>query len=97
VTILYASDVAATASFSSDVLGLRPLAEPDERSAVFGLDGGGVFLLFDPARASAPGRPVPADGATGPGHVAFAVVAGGRESFALELRRRGIEIERELT
>ncbi len=46
-----------SASFYSNVLGLRPLAEPDELSAVFRLEDGAVFLLFDPARASAPGRP----------------------------------------
>jgi catechol 2,3-dioxygenase-like lactoylglutathione lyase family enzyme len=32
----------------------------------------------------------------GPGHVAFAVEAGGLEAFVAELRRRGVEIEREI-
>jgi catechol 2,3-dioxygenase-like lactoylglutathione lyase family enzyme len=95
-TVLYASDVAAAARFYSVVLKLRPLEEPDELSAVFRLDDGGVLLLFDPVRASAPGRPVPSHGATGPGHVAFAVDAGGLDALAAELRRRGVEIEREI-
>jgi len=89
--------VAATASFYSDLLGLRLLAEPDELGAVFRLPDGGVLLLFDPRRASAPGRPVPSHGATGAGHVAFSVGAGGLEALADELRRRGVEVEREIT
>jgi catechol 2,3-dioxygenase-like lactoylglutathione lyase family enzyme len=95
-TVLYASDVGAVARFYSEVLKLRPLEDPDELSAVFRLNDGGILLLFDPARASAPGRPVPSHGATGPGHVAFAVDAGGLDAFAAELRRRGVEIEREI-
>jgi catechol 2,3-dioxygenase-like lactoylglutathione lyase family enzyme len=96
-TVLYASDVAATASFYSEVLGLSMLEEPDELSAVFRFEDDGVLLIFDPGRASAPGRPVPSHGAAGPGHVAFAVKTGGLEGFAIELRRRGVEIEREIT
>lgn len=96
-TVLYAADVAAAASFYSQVLRLRLLEEPDELGAVFRLDDGGVLLLFDPGRASAPGRRVPSHGARGAGHVAFTVEAGGLEEFAVELRRRGVEIEREIT
>jgi catechol 2,3-dioxygenase-like lactoylglutathione lyase family enzyme len=80
-TVLYASDVAAAARFYSEVLRLRVLEEPDELSAVFRLDDGGVLLVFDPGRASAPGRLVPSHGATGPGHVAFAAEAGSLEAF----------------
>ena len=46
---------------------------------------------------SAPGRPVPSHGATGPGHVALAVETGAIDAFAWELRREGVEIEREIT
>jgi catechol 2,3-dioxygenase-like lactoylglutathione lyase family enzyme len=96
-TVLYASDVVAAARFYSEALRLRLLEEPDELSAVFRLDDGGVLLVFDPGRASAPSRPVPSHGATGPGHVAFAAEAGSLEAFAAELRGRGVEIEREIT
>lgn len=96
-TVLYASDVAAAARFYSEVLGLPLLQKPDELSAEFRFGDDGVFLVFDPARASAPGRLVPSHGATGPGHVAFAVEADSLETFAAELRRRGVEIEREIT
>ncbi len=96
-TVLYASEVATTAAFYSDTLGLRAVEPPDELSAAFRLDDGGVLLLFDPARSSAPGRPVPSHGATGDGHVAFGVAAGDLDALADSLRRRGVEIEREVT
>lgn len=96
-TVVYAVDVVAAARFYSDVLELSPLEEPTELSAAFRLDDRGVFLIFDPVRASAVGRRVPAHGATGAGHVAFAVEEGGLEAWAGELRRRGIDIEREIT
>jgi catechol 2,3-dioxygenase-like lactoylglutathione lyase family enzyme len=96
-TVLYASDVAAAARFYSDVLGLHPLEDFDDLGAVFGLPDGGILLVFDPARASAPGRRVPSHGGAGPGHVAFSVEPNGLDAFAAELARRGVEIEREIT
>ncbi len=72
-TVLYASDVVLAVSFYSEVLGLTLIEEPGELSAAFRLDDGGVLLVFDPRRASAPHRPVSSHGATGPGHVAFAL------------------------
>jgi len=94
-TVLYAEDVAATAAFYEDVLGLRPVREPNELSAVFRLDGGGVLLLFDPASSEVPGRVVPSHGARGPGHVAFSVEPGALEALGERLRRHGVEIEHE--
>jgi catechol 2,3-dioxygenase-like lactoylglutathione lyase family enzyme len=94
-TVLYAADVRAAAAFYADVLGLRPLEEPDEHSAVFRLTDGGVLLLFDPARSELPGRLVPSHGARGPGHVALSVEPGMLEAFAERLRNRGVEIEHE--
>lgn len=65
--------------------------------AAFRLADGSVFLIFDPVRASAVGRRVPVHGATGAGHVAFAVEVGALEAWASELRRKEIEIERDIT
>jgi catechol 2,3-dioxygenase-like lactoylglutathione lyase family enzyme len=73
------------------------LDEATDLGASFRLDDGGVLLLFDPERASAPGRAVPSHGASGPGHVAFAVELGALDAFADDLRRKGIEIEQEIT
>jgi catechol 2,3-dioxygenase-like lactoylglutathione lyase family enzyme len=95
-TVLYASDVGAAATFYADVLGLRAVEEPDELAAAFRLPDGGMLLLFDPDRSSASGRKVPAHGADGPGHVAFAVTAGELDGWAEKLRARGIEIENEI-
>ena len=94
-TALYADDVAAAGVFYDEVLGLRRIDPPDEHSAAFRL-GDGVLLLFDPQRTSTPGRFVPPHGATGPGHVAFAVGAGELEVFKTALGERGVEIEREI-
>jgi catechol 2,3-dioxygenase-like lactoylglutathione lyase family enzyme len=94
--IVYASDVVATAAFYTEVLGLQPLEEPDELAAPFRLGNGAVFLIFNPARSSSPGRPVPSHGASGAGHVAFSVEPGSLDALATELGERGIEIEREV-
>ena len=94
-TVLYADDVETTSRFYAEVLGLRVL-EASDFSAAFRLDDGGVFLVFDPARASRPNRPVPSHGASGAGHVAFGVATGALDAFAEDLRGRGIEIEREI-
>lgn len=94
-TVLYADDVPAAAAFYVDVLGLRPLEEPDELSAVFRLAEGGVLLIFDPARSEVSGRPVPSHGARGPGHVAFSVEPGALELHERRLEGHGIAIEHE--
>ena len=93
-TVLYASDVRATAAFYRDALGLRLVEGPDELAAVFRLDDAGVLLIFDPARSGAPGRAVPSHGAEGAGHIAFSVDE--LDASAEELRAAGIEIEREI-
>lgn len=54
-----------------------------------------MLLIFDPSRASLPGRPVPSHGAEGAGHVAFSVEDGTLSAWADRLRERGIEIELE--
>ena len=96
-TVLYASDVVATARFYASLPGLRLLGEPDDFSAALRVDDGGVLLVFDPRQSSVPDRPVPSHGATGSGHVAFAIQPGTLDALADELRSRGLEIEREVT
>jgi catechol 2,3-dioxygenase-like lactoylglutathione lyase family enzyme len=94
-TVLYAPDVAAAATFYGEVLGLRLVDGPDELAAAFRVEDGGVLLIFDPSRASVPGRPGPSHGATGAGHVAFSVEDGTLETWAEKLREREVEIELE--
>ena len=90
-TVLYAADVPAAARWYADVLGLRLVDGPDELSAGFRLDDGGVLLVFDPERASRPGRPVPSHGTSGAGHVAFAVDS--VAEWEQRLAERGVEVE----
>ncbi len=89
-TVVYASHFEAATAFYGDVLGLRQVDD-----GAFRLDDGGMLLLFDPARSSQPGRPVPSHGATGAGHVAFAVGEGELDAWRERLRARGVELEQE--
>ena len=94
-TVLYAEDVAATADFYRDVIGLAPIEEPGELGAFFRLAGGAMLLVFDPRHSALPGRAVPSHGALGAGHVAFAVGPGELEGWRQRLRTHGVAIERE--
>jgi len=97
-TVVYAPDVAGAAAFYADALGLRAIPPPDEQSAAFRLDDGGVLLLFDPAATRRPGRYVPSHGATGEGHVAFRVAeAAALDELTARLAAAGAPLEREIT
>ena len=95
-TVLYAEDVGTVAAFYADALGLRIVDGPDELAAALRLPSGGVLLVFDPQRAGRPGRPVPSHGATGPGHIAFAVPPGALDQWRERLVAGGHELEREV-
>lgn len=93
-TAIYADDVATTASFYTEVVGLRRIASPDQHSAALRAPDGGVLLIFDPERTSGSGRFVPPHGASGAGHLAFGVdsLAAAREVLA----EHGVDVEREI-
>jgi catechol 2,3-dioxygenase-like lactoylglutathione lyase family enzyme len=95
-TVIYGTDIDAMVGFYEGVLGLRPVEPPDELAAAFRLGDGGMLLVFDPRRASAPGRRVPSHGATGAGHVAFAVGPGELDARRDALLAHDIEIEQEV-
>lgn len=95
-TVLYARDPRAAGRFYSEILGLRPVLDPDELSAAFRLPDGGMLLIFDPSRSSQEGRPVPSHGAQGAGHAAFRLAPGTFEDARASLMGKGIEIEREV-
>ena len=93
-TCLYAGDVERTGRFYEEVLGLEVLARGGGRHVFFRV-GHGMLLLFQPERTT-DSEDVPAHGATGPGHVAFAVTCEQLEAWRGRLRTAGVEIEREI-
>ncbi len=90
-TALYASDLQSAETFYTTVLGLDLDSKVGGRH-VFLRCGGGMVLVFDPKATSVPG-PIPAHGASGPGHVAFSVAAAELDRWAAHLREHDIEIE----
>ena len=99
-TCLYAADLAAAEAFYTGALGLEVLARTPDRHVFFRC-GGGVFLVFNPARTAAEqtyvgGQPVPVHGAEGAGHVAFAVPAGELDAWRERLAGLGVAVESEV-
>jgi catechol 2,3-dioxygenase-like lactoylglutathione lyase family enzyme len=99
-TCLYAADLAAAERFYAEVLGLRPFARVAGRHVFFRC-GDAVFLVFDPAatsRASSAvgGVAVPAHGAVGPGHVAFAVPDAELDAWRGRLAEANVAVEAEI-
>ena len=95
-TALYVDDLDRAAAFYGDVLGLETLARVDGRHH-FLRCGPGVLLLFVAAETSRPiadaELPVPAHGATGPGHACFSVPGDRLDAWRARLEAAGIAIE----
>lgn len=98
---LYATDLEAAERFYADVLGLQRFSIAPGRHVFFRC-GDGMFLVFNPERTShetslVGDAPVPRHGATGPGHVAFAVAESEIGTWRERLTRAHVEIESEVT
>jgi catechol 2,3-dioxygenase-like lactoylglutathione lyase family enzyme len=99
-TCLYAADLDAAVHFYGALLGLPLAARVPGRHAFFRC-GGAMLLVFD-ARitATAPGAvagvPVPAHGAHGAGHVAFAVGEAALDAWARRLDAHGVAVEADI-
>jgi catechol 2,3-dioxygenase-like lactoylglutathione lyase family enzyme len=93
-TVLYVDDLDAAARFYGDVLGLELDSRKDGLFAFFKC-GGGMLLLFEPQAAST-GRSVPAHGASGPGHVCFAVGEDDLDGWKAHLEEAGVAIEQHI-
>jgi catechol 2,3-dioxygenase-like lactoylglutathione lyase family enzyme len=91
-TALYASDLAAAERFYSEVLGLE-LDSRESGRHVFFRCGDAMLLVFDPDTTSMKVGEVPAHGARGPGHVAFAVADGDFDAWLTKLAANGVPIE----
>lgn len=73
---LYAVDLDAAEAFYGGILGLKRRMRAGNRHVFFDLDGA-ILLIFNPEETVHPppdgALPVPPHGATGPGHVCFAM------------------------
>ena len=94
-TCLYAENLAETAAFYADVFGLEAFTRVDERHVFFRC-GNAVLLLFNPSQTSQPAGPVPAHGAIGPGHVAFAMAPQSVDAWREHLRGHNVAVEAEI-
>ena len=92
-TVLYVGDLVAAEDFYQRVLGLELESRAPGRHAFFRC-GEAMLLIFDPASTLQSAGGVPAHGATGPGHVAFAV--DDLDEWPARLRDAGIAIEADL-
>lgn len=95
-TCLYVDDVEAAQEFYTRVLGLELDARVGDRHVFFRC-GEAMFLLFNPARTTQAGGMVPPHGATGAGHVAFAITAQDVAPWRERLQAEGVAIEAEVT
>lgn len=94
-TAVYARDLDAAERFYRDVLGLS-LDSKSVGRHVFFRCGDAMLLVFDPEATAVKTGEVPAHGAHGPGHVAFAVENGDFEPWLERLSQHGVEVEASL-
>ena len=94
-TSLYAHDLSAARAFYQDVLSLDLLFETDGRHVSFRC-GVGVLHVFHPDTSQASDT-MPPHGATGPGHVAFAVDAAALDDWAARFAAHDVPIEDRMT
>src|SRR5947207_986597 len=87
-TVLDAEDLVSAERFYCEALGLQVI----QRHSLFVVFrcGEGVLLIFDPRKSAAAGRDVPAHGAAGPGHIAFAAKPEELPAWREQLRRAGV-------
>ncbi|HEY0035874.1 MAG TPA: VOC family protein [Longimicrobium sp.] len=90
---VYAADLDAAERFYTSVLGLQVITRVDDRHVFFRC-GSRVFLVFNPARTREGGM-IPGHGATGPGHVCFAMRESEADAWRARLQSAGVPIETE--
>ena len=94
-TALYGDDLDVLQSFYVRILGLEVLNRFGDRGAALRC-GMGVLLLFDSSKTEVDDRDVPAHGARGPGHLAFAVEDSELQAWREHLARHDVDIETEV-
>ena len=92
--VLYVDDLPEVAAFYEEVLQLPLTASfGDSRFLKTGSDS--TLILFDRRKLRQRKSAIPAHGADGPGHVAFAVPAAQMDAWRERRRAHGIDIEHE--
>lgn len=97
-TCLYAEDLEAAEGFYAGVLGLEAFQRAPGRHVFFRCGGSAVFLVFNPKKTREPDPKlgVSPHGATGEGHVAFAVREEELDAWRGRLAASGVAIEQEI-
>lgn len=93
-TCLYVDNLDAAQHFYGEVLGL-PLVKREADRHLFFRCGDGMLLIFNPDE-TLKSADVPAHGARGPGHVAFAVAPEELDRWKARFYTTGIPIEAEI-
>jgi catechol 2,3-dioxygenase-like lactoylglutathione lyase family enzyme len=94
-TALYVDDLQVTETFYRTILGLPVIAREPGRHVFFQVGESNVLLAFL-ARATLKGDPLPAHGATGPGHFALGIEAAAFDAWRKLLQGHGVAIEKEV-
>lgn len=92
---IYASDLDAAEKFYQGVLGLEIISRMEDRGISFRC-GATVLLVFDPARTRIPDAGVPTHGASGAGHIAFAIENTEIDPWRARLAASGVAVESEV-
>ena len=94
-TALYATNLNAMEQFYQTVLQLPLYSKENNRHLFFKLPNG-MLLIFNPETTIQAGKTVPPHGATGSGHVAFAVAEAQLPEWRKRLHEYGVAIEKEV-
>jgi catechol 2,3-dioxygenase-like lactoylglutathione lyase family enzyme len=94
-TCLYVDNLDTAAAFYQHVMGLELYSRVAGRHAFFRC-GENMFLLFNAETTRQAVGDVPTHGATGAGHVAFAIGAEEVVAWRSHLQNRGVVIEKEV-
>ncbi len=92
---LYVDDLVRAQDFYGQVLGLKLHSQLPGRHLFFHC-GDGMLLVFDPHATSKPSGDIPTHGASGPGHIAFAIQEADFANWKAHLQQHNVAIESEI-
>ncbi|MEQ1932330.1 MAG: VOC family protein [Fimbriimonadaceae bacterium] len=94
-SVIYAENLAVARDFYANTLGLEVISYDETRSLFLRLEDS-VFIVFKASQTIIPDRQVPAHGATGTCHAAFAAGDAEIENWKRRLTETGVEIIKEI-